>query len=101
MVESGGIGLPGAFQDLCTYEDAEFKFKSGDDLIQQLEYITSDVDRYMQASSNARAFTETLWLDDHINEYEALYSTAWGSKERKQMAPNLIAINPDQDFVDG
>jgi hypothetical protein len=101
MVESGGIGLPGAFQDLCTYEDADYKFQTGDDLIQQLEYITSDVDRYMESSDKARAFTEKLWLDDHINEYEALYSTAWGSKERKAMAPNLIALNPDQDFVDG
>jgi hypothetical protein len=101
MVESGGIGLPGAFQDLCTYEEADYKFKTGDDLIQQLEYITSDFDRYMESSAKARAFTDKLWLDDHINEYEALYTTEWGSKERKAMAPNLIAINPDQDYVDG
>jgi len=101
MVESGGLGLPGAFQDLCTYEEAEHKFKTGDDLIQQLEYITSDFDRYMDLSKKARAFTDKLWLEDHIEEYNAVYFTDWGSKERKAMAPNLIAINPDQDFVDG
>jgi hypothetical protein len=98
MVESGGIGLPGAYQDLCTYKDAEVKFKSGEELIDQLEYITSDVDRYMRLSDNARKFTEGLWLEDHIQEYYALYNTAWGSKERKEMAPRLIENNPDQDF---
>jgi hypothetical protein len=99
MIESGAIGMPGAYQDLCTYEDAEFKFKTGDDLIQQLEYITSDFDRYMNLSSKARQFTEGLWLEDHINEYEALYFTPWGSKERKEKAPRLIEINPDQDIA--
>jgi hypothetical protein len=97
MVEAGGIGLPGAYQDMCTYSEAELKFKSGDDLINQLEYITSDYDRYMSLSKKARKFTEGLWLEDHLNEYEALYNTDWGSKERKQMAPELIKNNPDQD----
>jgi hypothetical protein len=101
MVEAGGIGLPGAYQDLCTYQDAEFKFKNGDELIQHLEYITSDFDRYMTLSDKARKFTEGLWLEDHIDEYEAVYFTPWGSKERKEKSPNLIKLNPDQDFVDG
>jgi hypothetical protein len=97
MVEAGGLGMPGTYQDMVTYEDSELKFKNGDDLIQQLEYITSDFDRYMDLSGKAREFTDKLWLDDHINEYEALYSTAWGSPERKKLAPRLIELNPDQD----
>jgi hypothetical protein len=97
MVEAGGLGLPGAFQDLCTYEEAENKFKTGDDLIQQLEYITSDFDRYMELSDRSRKFTEGLWLEDHLDEYDALYFTEWGSEERKKKAPTLIYNNPDQD----
>jgi hypothetical protein len=97
MIESGGIGLPGAYQDMCTYEDADVKFKTGDDLINQLEYITSDVDRYMRLSKKSRKFVEGLWLEDHLDEYDALYFTDWGSKERKEKAPNLILNNPDQD----
>lgn len=99
MVEAGALGLPGAYQDLCTYEEAEHKFKSGDDLIAQLEHLTSDFDRYMDLSGKARAFTDGLWLEDHINEYEAIYFTPWGSKERKEKAPNLIKLNPDQDIA--
>jgi hypothetical protein len=98
MVEAGGLGMPGAYQDLCTYEEAEFKFKNGDDLIQQLEYITSDFDRYMDLSAKARKFTEGLWLEDHLEEIEAIYFTEWGSEERKKKAPRLIELNPDQDI---
>jgi hypothetical protein len=99
MVEAGGLGMPGAYQDLCTYEEAELKFKTGDDLIQQLEYITSDYDRYMDLSAKARKFTEGLWLEDHLEEYNAMYFTAFGSKERKEKSPLLIANNPDQDIA--
>jgi len=101
MIESGAFGMPGAYQDLCTYDGADCKFKSGKDLIDQLEYITSDFDRYMKLSDKSRKFTESLWLEDHLDEYQALYTTAWGSKERKEMSPILIANNQDQDFVDG
>jgi hypothetical protein len=97
MVESGALGMPGAFQDMCTYEDAEVKFKTGDDLIQQLEYITSDFDRYMDLSAKSRKFSEGLWLEDHLDEYEALYFTDWGSEERKKKSPSLIKNNPDQE----
>ena len=96
MIESGAFGMPGAYQDLCTYEGADCSFKNGKDLINQLEYITSDFDRYMQFSDKSRKFTEGLWLEDHIQKYEALYTTAWGSKERNEKCPDLINLNPDQ-----
>lgn len=96
MVEAGAFGMPGAYQNLCTYKEAEFKFKSGSDLIDQLEYITSDVDRYMNLSKKSYEFTDKLWLEDHIDEYEALYFTDFGSKERNVKSPGLILNNPDQ-----
>jgi|688.fasta_scaffold27356_2 hypothetical protein len=98
MIESGAFGMPGVYQDLCTYQEAEFKFKSGSDLISQLENITSDFGNYMKYSENARKFTESLWLEDHISKYEALYTTEWGSKERQEKCPELIKLNPDQEF---
>jgi len=96
IIEAGGLGMPGAFQDMCTYEDAEVKFKSGADLINQLEYITSDVDRYMQLSANINKFTNGLWLEDHLDQYEAVYFTEFGSKERNLKSPSLISLNKDQ-----
>jgi hypothetical protein len=99
IVEAAALGMPGVYQDMCTYEDADLKFKTGDDLIQQLEYLTSDFDRYMDLSGKARKFTEGLWLEDHLDEYQALYFTEFGSEERKKKSPNLIKNNPDQDFL--
>jgi hypothetical protein len=98
IIESGGIGLPGAFQDMCTYENADYKFKTGDDLISQLEVITSDFNKYMKSSDATRKYVESMWLEDHINEYEALYFTEWGSKERNELAPLLIKNNPEQKY---
>jgi len=96
MIEAGAIGLPGAYQDLCTYQEAEHKFITGKDLINQLEVITSDVNEYMNISSRARKFADGLWLEDHLDEYEALYLTEWGSAERNIKSPTLISNNKDQ-----
>lgn len=96
ILESGALGMPGVFQDLCTYEGADVKFKTGTDLIDQLEYITSDFDRYMRLSLKGREYVETMWMEDHLDEYEALYFTEWGSKERAAKSPTLISNNPEQ-----
>jgi hypothetical protein len=96
IIESGGIGLPGAFQDLCTYNNADVKFQTGDDLIDSLTHITSDFDKYMEYSDKARKYVESMWLEDHIDEHIATYYTAYGSKERNEKAPRLIELNPEQ-----
>lgn len=96
MIESGALGMPGAYQNLCTYEAAEHKFDNGKDLIGKLEYLTSSEDIYMRESTKARKYAEGLWLEDHVNEYEGLYLTAWGSKERNEKYPSLISLNKDQ-----
>lgn len=96
IIESGAFGLPGTFQDLCTYQDAEFKFKNGKELINQLEYLFQDQDRYMKASDNIHNFTDKLWLEDHLDEYLALYFTEWGSAERNSKSSVLISHNLDQ-----
>lgn len=96
MIESGALGIPGTFQNLCTYQDAELKFDTGDDLIDQLDVITKDFDSYMKYSDNSRKYVENMWLEDHINEFEAVYFTDFGSKERNEKAPRLIELNPEQ-----
>ena len=99
MIESGGLGIPGAFQDLCTYQEAPFKFDSGEELIDQLKNITCDFDKYMESSSNARKYVEGMWLEDHIDEHFSIYYTGYGSKERNEKSPKLIELNPDQKIV--
>jgi hypothetical protein len=50
----------------------------------------------MNFSNKSRAFVETMWLEDHLDEYDALYFTDFGSKERNIKSPILIQNNPDQ-----
>lgn len=96
MIEAGALGMPGIFQDMCTYQEADLKFKSGSDLIDQLKFITSDIGEYMKYSAKGRAFADTMWLEDHLDEVMAVYFTEWGSKERNAMSPQLIKNNPEQ-----
>ena len=81
---------------MCLYPCVYVYLPIQRDLIAQLEYLTSDCDRYMRESEKARKFADTMWLEDHIDNYEGLYSTAWGSKERNEKYPELIKLNPDQ-----
>ena len=96
MIEAGALGMPGIFQDMCTYREADLKFKSGDDLIDQIKFVTKDIGKYMEYSAKGRAYAETMWLEDHLDEVMAIYFTEWGSKERNIMSPTLIKNNPEQ-----
>lgn len=99
MIESGALGLPGTFQNLCTYKDAEFKFDSGDDLIDQLKHITNNNILYSGISMRARKYVESMWLEDNIDQHKAIYYTSYGSKERNEMSPKLIELNPEQKNI--
>lgn len=90
-LESACCGIPGVFQDLVTYEDAPLRFKTGTDLVNQLEVLL-DSSNYMKYSKMAKAYADTMWLDDHLSEFTELYFTRPGQPERKA----LLQRNPDQ-----
>jgi len=73
ITEAGALGIPCICQDLVTYKDAQVKFTTGDDLIAKIVKLMKNEDLYMDISAKARAFTETRWLEDHIDEYVELY----------------------------
>lgn len=99
MLEAGALGLPGAYQNLCTYENADMKFDTGEELISRLEDITKDVDNYMWLSKKAYEYTNARWLDDHLETWMGIYFTSYKSKERNETSPGLIALNPEQKFT--
>lgn len=82
FVEACAFGLPIACQDMCTYEDAFFKFKTGDEMIDQLKVMTSGSSSYMNYSKQAREYAEGLWLEDHVDVYKELYTLPYGSDLR-------------------
>jgi hypothetical protein len=40
----------------------------------------------------ARAYADTMWLDDHLDEFAEVYFTNTKTPERK----SLLRLNPDQ-----
>jgi glycosyltransferase involved in cell wall biosynthesis len=91
LVEANAFGLPIACQDLCTYENAQFKFNTGEEMIAQIDDVLSKKGRYMNISTKARRDANSRWLenDDNIHCYTELFNHPYGHKERRR----LNAIN--------
>jgi hypothetical protein len=83
-VEANSFGLPIACQDLCTYKDAEFKFKTGDEMIKIVRDVLSKKGRYMNLCSAARKNANARWLenDENLGCYKELFLHPYGSPER-------------------
>lgn len=85
LVEAGCYGVPIVCQDLVTYEDAPYKFKTGDEMIDQLDEILGKKGKYMNISSKFRKMAESRWLelDENIDKYSELYLLPYGHPDRK------------------
>jgi hypothetical protein len=89
-LEAACCGIPGVFQDIVTYKDAPIRFTTGPELIDQLKALTKDENTYMKMSKKSRKYADTMWLDDHLDEFAELYYTKIGDKERTK----LLRLNP-------
>ena len=74
-IEACALGLPIACQDLCTYENAPIKFKTADEMVDQIDTVLKDRKRYKSICKKARQYAETRWLEDdrNIDCYLELY----------------------------
>jgi hypothetical protein len=94
-LEAATCGVPGVFQDLVTYKDAPLKFDLGSDMIDQIKVLTKDESTYMKYSKAARSYADTMWLDDHLDEFVELYYTNIGDPKRQALLKN----NSDQKVI--
>jgi len=87
-IEACAYGLPIACQDLVTYENAPIKFKTGDEMIQQIDATLKDSDKYRSICKKGRQYAETRWLetDQNIDCYMEMYGTPYGDASRKNLA---------------
>lgn len=74
-IEASALGLPIACQDMCTYENAPIKFKTGDEMVDQIDKTLQDRKRYKAICKKARQYADTRWLEDdkNIDCYLELY----------------------------
>lgn len=83
FIEACAFGIPSVMQDLCTYDSALHKFKTGDELISKVEDLTGDYKRYIKESKRARDYMNRRWMEDNIDEYRELYSFPYADSRRK------------------
>ena len=84
-IEACAHGLPVVCQDMITYQQSEYKFNTGDDMIDQINSILKDKQQYMKACRRARQYINDKWLElpDNINKYKELYTTSYGDQNRE------------------
>ena len=75
---------------MVTYKDAPLRFTTGPELIDQIKALTKDEATYLKYSKKARAYADTMWLDDHLDEFVELYHTRIGDPKRTK----LLRLNP-------
>lgn len=87
FIESGALGMPCVCPDLPTYKNAHLKYayNNGNEFIDCLKTVLKNQSVYADYAKRARAYTETMWLDDEKNlmKYHEVYFTPFGSKDRK------------------
>lgn len=83
-VEANCFGLPIACQDLCTYKDAEYKFKTGDEMLKCIRDVLSKKGRYMNICAAARKRADSRWLEnaDNLQCYFELFNHPYGHPDR-------------------
>lgn len=91
-IEACAYGLPVACQDLCTYKDAEIKFKTGDEMLYRMEHELKRAGHYKNSSYKRRRVAEDRFmeLDKNLSCYQELFLTPFDSKQRL----NLKRYNP-------
>ena len=86
-VEACCYGLPIACQDLCTYENAPIRFRTGDDLISQCHAALKDERKYMEISDAGRKYASTRWLerDENLDMYQEMYKYPYKDPTRTRI----------------
>ena len=90
-IEACALGLPIVCQDLCTYENAPIRLKTGDEMIDQINNTLKDRSRYKSLCKKASQYADTRWLEDdrNIDCYTELYQ--YGVNDLKRV--NLSRYN--------
>lgn len=87
LIEANAFGLPIACQNLCTYEDAPFKFNTGEEMIEVIKDVLSKKGRYMNLSAKARSAANSRWLENEENLkcYVELLTLPYADKGRTRL----------------
>lgn len=87
LIEANAFGIPIACQNLCTYEDAPFKFDTGEEMIESVRDVLSKKGRYMNISAKGRSAANSRWLEnpENLQCYVELMTKPYADKGRERL----------------
>lgn len=85
LKECNALGLPNICQDLDPYENAKFKFSTGDEMIDLIKKITKNEGAYAKNCNEAWKQSQSDWLEnmENFGKFVEIYQHPFGSPERK------------------
>ena len=85
LKECNALGLPNICQDLDPYENAKFKFSTGDEMIDLIKKINKNEGTYAKNCNEAWKQSQSDWLEnmENFGKYVEVYQHPFGSPERK------------------
>ena len=85
ITEGGMFGIPVIAQDIDAYnfDGWKYLFKTGQQMMQQIENILKNEQTFRQAVEFGRKYAEKYYLKDHLDEYILLFTTPYGDEKRK------------------
>lgn len=83
-IEACAYGLPVACQDICTYENAEIRFKTGDEMLYRIENELRRAGHYKNSTYKRRRVAEERFLENenNLNCYMELFTLPYGDPRR-------------------
>jgi len=90
LIEAGCFGIPIACQDIETYSESPVKFKTGDEMIDQIGLMIKNPGYYKTLSKGGREMAEKRFLerDENIDKYVEMYTLPY--KDEKRVLLNSI-----------
>lgn len=95
LTEAAAAGMPCVAQNLPCYKDWKYSFNTGEEMMKTIKDVLSSPFKYKQALEYSREYLEKYWLDEHVDDHLLVYTTEYGSEERKKNA-TFVRNNPKQ-----
>jgi glycosyltransferase involved in cell wall biosynthesis len=84
-IEAGAMGTPVICQSMHTYKNTPLTFSTGDELVDQIDYVVRTKNDYMKWVRKFRSGVESRWLEDNIDVYTELYTHPYNSPGRNKI----------------
>lgn len=89
FLESAALGMPCVCPNLAPYKNAHLKYayNNGDEFIDCIKTVLKNQNVYADYCKKARAYAETMWLDDEPNlmKHHEIYFTPYNDPIRKHV----------------